>query len=225
MLRIPRKKNKEIKKLEPEDKLTPYKEKKKRGKHKSSFVEALERRREAFKMRLQGANYREIAERLDVGYMTVKRDLDIFKEELNKRITQFDKNYALGKTLSVYEQIEKEAWEQFHSSNFTASRIQCLNLIRTTRNDQTKLLMDIGLIGKAPTKVEHKVETSAATALQGWTKEAQNLVALAIIRSQLPTPAEPIPDKDKIIDISPTNPETLLLEEPLQEEEINEQSA
>ena len=167
----------------------------KKKRRKASAEELAERQQMVMRLRLRGLSYRDIAKELGVGYMTVKRDLERIKEETHSRISKFDRDYALGKTLSVYEQIEKESWEQYHGcAPGSSGRAQFLNLVRTARNDQAKLLMDVGLIGKAPQQVQHKVEADAI--LKNWTSEAKQLVAMAIIKTQLPEPGEPVAEDD-----------------------------
>ena len=162
------------------------KKRKKRGgrKQRSSNIELAERRKLVIKFRLKGKTLREIAKELNTGYMTVKRDLDIVKHEVHEKVSQFDREYALGKSISVYEQIESEAWEQYFGCAVGApGRVQFLNLVRTARNDQVKLLTDVGLINKAPAQVHHQFEANQV--LKGWTDDARRIVALAIIRSQM----------------------------------------
>ena len=173
----------------------------KHKKSKASQEEIKERRRLVMKFRLRGLTFRQIAKELGVGYMTVKRDLDAIKVETREKVSQFKHDYALGKSISTYEQIEEEAWEQAsRCANGSSNKAQFLNLARTARNDQVKLLMDVGLIGRSATQVEHTVK--ADSVLDGWTKEAQQLVALAIIRSQIGNAEEPVPDNRKLIDVT-----------------------
>ena len=158
---------------------------KKRGRRpRSTEIELSERRQEVIRLRLRGMTLREIAKSLGCGAMTIKRDLDAVKQEVHQKVSQFDRDYALGTSLSVYEQIEKEAWEQYYGcSQGSPGRAQFLNLVRTARNDQVKLLADVGLISRAPTQVQHQFEANQV--LKGWTDDAKRIVALAIIRSQM----------------------------------------
>jgi DNA-binding CsgD family transcriptional regulator len=162
-----------------------HKKERKLGKKlRSSQMELAERRQVVVRLRLQGMTLREIGKELGCGYMTIKRDMDIIKEEVGQKIAQFDKDYALGKSMTVYEQIESEAWAQFYGcANGTTSKAQFLNLVRAARNDQVKLLTDVGLISKAPTQVTHQFEANQV--LKGWTDDAKRIVALSIIRAQM----------------------------------------
>lgn len=158
--------------------------KKRNRKHKSSAVELAERRQEVIRLRLKGLTLREIGKEMNLGYMTVKRDLDAIRQEVGEKVTNFDKDFALGKSISVYEQIEDEAWKQYYGcAPGSTGRAQFLNIARTARNDQVKLLTDVGLINRAAQVHEHKIESNRL--LSGWTEDAKRIVALAIIRSQM----------------------------------------
>jgi hypothetical protein len=139
------------------------------------------------KLRMRGLGLRKIAAELDVGHMTVKRDLAAIAEENKTRMDQLERDTLLAECVSVFEQIEAQAWDQYHRcANGTQMKAQFLNVIRSARNDQVKLLTDIGMIAKAPQKVEHTITRDV---ISHWSPEAQDLVAMAIIKSGL-TPAE-----------------------------------
>jgi len=181
---------------------------------KSSSDEISERRQMVMKFRLRGLTYRQIAKELGVGYMTVKRDLEAIRVSTRDKVSKFKHDYALGTSINTYEQIEEEAWKEAERCpHGSSNRAQFLNLARTARNDQVKMLMDVGLIGRSAQQVD--VTVKADKVLEGWTKEAQQVVALAIIRSQMGQVIEPVPESKRIIDVSsePTFPvEPVLLD-------------
>lgn len=151
---------------------------------RGSNLEIAERRQMVLKLRLKGLTIREIGTELKCGYMTITRDLEAIRDEVKAKVSQFDCDYALGKSMSTYEQIESEAWEQYNNcANGTTAKVQFLNLVRTVRNDQVKLLTEVGLIDKAPTQVQHQFEANQV--LKGWTEDARRIVALSIIRAQM----------------------------------------
>lgn len=178
----------------------------KKRKSRSSHMEISERREMVLRMRLKGRTFRQIAKDLGVGYMTIKRDFDCIKEDMHKKVTRFDQEYALGKSISTYEQIEDESWKNyFANAEGSSGRAQFLNLIRAARNDQVKLLSDVGLINRAPQQHQHKIEADAV--LQNWTDDAKRIVALAIIRSQMEGVAPPsqLTDGSPIIEVEATS--------------------
>lgn len=158
---------------------------------KSSQEEMYERRQMVLRLRLKGKTFREIAKELGVGTMTVRRDLQTIKEQTSSRVTQLERDQALGESLQTYELIHQEAWTQYYKSpEASESRVRFLNLIRAAENDRVKVLMDVGLIGREAVKVEHKHK--ADEVLAGLTKDAQQLIAMALLKAQLRPPGEPV---------------------------------
>ena len=164
----------------------------KKAKHrKSSKEEVYERRQMVLRKRLKGLTFRNIAKELGVGVMTVRRDLQAIKERMADKVSKFEKDQALGECLQTYELIHQESWDQYHRcAHGSSQRVQFLNLIRAAEGDRIKTLMDVGLIGKAAVKVEHKHE--ADKVLAGLTKDAQSLIAMALLKAQLKPPGEPV---------------------------------
>lgn len=170
---------------------------------KASQYEIDERRKQVIRLRMRGLGYRAIAKVLGVGHMTVKRDLEAVREENAKRVTRFEQEQTIGECLSVFEEIELKAWEQFDAMPLgNAHGAKYLAEIREARDRQIKLLTDVGLIRKEPNKVDVTVNTDA---LQHWTPEAQDIVAMAIIKTKLQAPAEPRPDR--VIEAHVSEPE------------------
>jgi len=164
----------------------------KKGKRrKSSKEEMSERQQLVMRGRLKGQTFRQIAKDLGVGVMTVRRDLQTVKEKVADRVSQFEKDQALGESLQTYELIHQEAWDQYHRcAHASEGRARFLNLIRAAENDRVKTLMDVGLIGKAAVQVEHKHK--ADEVLGELTKDAQQLIAMALLKAQLRPPGEPV---------------------------------
>jgi hypothetical protein len=110
---------------------------------------------------------------------------------VSARVSKFDSDFALGECLQTYERIHQEAWNEYEScSHGSSGRATFLNLIRAAENDRVKVLMDVGLIGREAVKVEHNHK--ADQALKGITKDAQQLIAMALLKAQLQPPKEPI---------------------------------
>ena len=157
---------------------------------RSSEEEIKERRRRVVRLRMRGLGYRSIAKKLGVGHMTVKRDLEAIREENRLRAQQLDREEHVGESLSVFEEVELRAWQDYrYAPRGSAERQKFLAEIRAARQNQTKLLIDLGVVAKAPT--ESKI-TITNEVLSGWGPEAQDLVALAIIKSGMKKLAEPI---------------------------------
>jgi hypothetical protein len=163
---------------------------------KGSADEITDRRQAVIRLRLRGMGYRAIAKELGVGHMTVKRDLEVIAEETRGRMGKMERDYVLAQSLSVYEEIETQAWDQFsRCAPGSTQRANFLHVVRSARNDQTKLLMDIGLIQKTPQEVKHLVTSKV---IESWTPAAQDLIALAIIKAGLTPTSDPVPDDHQL---------------------------
>jgi hypothetical protein len=167
-----------------------------------------ERREKVLQLRLRGLGYKAIADVLQVSHLTIRRDLEIIRGETKEQVKGFCKEYAIGRCMQTYQAVLEKAWENYDTSApGSAARVHYLQLIKATQSDEAKLLMDVGLIGRAAVQVEHRMDPSAA--LSGWTRDAQQLVALAIIKAQLPPPGEP----QRIINIPDDTTPRMLAEE------------
>jgi DNA-directed RNA polymerase specialized sigma24 family protein len=164
---------------------------KKARNRKSSREEIYERRQLVLRYRIKGMTFKQISKELGVGVMTVRRDLQEIKKHNAERVSQFERDEALGDCLQTYELIHQEAWDQYsRAPHGTAQRATFLNLVRAAENDRAKLLMDVGLIGRNAVKVEHSHK--ADEALQGLTDDAKKLIAMALLKAQLSPPGEPV---------------------------------
>jgi transcriptional regulator len=184
----------------PIPKKKPKVRKTKRGRPKKlSAIELAERRQAVLTLRLKGMTYKNIAKEVGVGYMTVKRDLDQIRQENVQQVSKFNRDVAIGQAIASYNQVEVEAWQQYHKcSNGTNQKANFLHLVRAATNDRVKLLTEVGLVSKAAVRVEHKVEADAV--LKGWTQDAKQLVAMAIIRAQMQDGSN---GKGDILDLPP----------------------
>lgn len=161
----------------------------KKLRRKASQDEIQDRRKQVLRMRLQGHGYRSIAEKLEIGHMTVKRDLEVIRQENRQKVTQFERDGLLAETISVYENVEAEAWLQYRSGGTNAAqKARFLDVVRAARGDQVKLMTELGFLQKAPAQVQHMVK---ADVISHWTPEAQDLVALALVRGMTTPAAEP----------------------------------
>jgi len=173
---------------------------------KASQAEMDDRRKHVIRLRMRGLGYRSIAKILGIGHMTVKRDLEAIREANQKRVTQFEHEQTIGESLSVFEEVELKAWEQFDAMPLGSQHgAKYLEQIQDARNNQIKLLTDVGLIRKEPAKLEVKVNHDA---ISHWTPEAQDLVAMAIIKAKLTPAKEPRPDRiiEAHVEPEPTEP-------------------
>jgi len=173
---------------------------------RASKEEIEERRKQVARLRMRGLGYRAIGKLLSVGHMTIKRDLEAIRENNKEKVTTLDRSEHVGESLSVFEEVELRAWQDYHTAQAgSQQRQKFLAEVQEARKNQTRLLTDLGVVSRAPLESVIKV---SAEVIQGWSSSAQDLVALAILKSQLKPLAEPREDKmleeDNIIDVQET---------------------
>ena len=150
---------------------------------KVSRDEIDDRRRKVLRLRMRGLGYRTIAKLVGVGHMTVKRDLEAIKEENREKVGKLTKVDHVSEALTAYQEVELRAWQDYHEAKAGSKERQAfLREVRDSRRDQTKLLTDLGLIEKTPHETHVKV---SAEVIRHWSVEAQDLVAMAMLQSQM----------------------------------------
>ena len=160
---------------------------------RASKEEIAERRTAVKRLRLRGLGYRSIAKIVGVGHMTIKRDLEAIRHSNKTRVTMLDQSEHVGESLSVFEEVELRAWQDYHDADKgSQQRQRFLAEIQSARQNQTKLLMDLGVINRV---AERKHITVSTEVISGWTPDAQDLVALAILKSQMKPLLEPRQDE------------------------------
>ncbi len=198
----------------------PIKKKTRRSTKRRKRVSALEmaeRRQTVLTMRLKGMTFKDIGRTLNIGYMTVKRDLDLIRQENVRSVTEFNRDKAVADAMSTYDQVELESWQAYYADKSPA-KAKYLNLIRMNNKDRIQLLVDIGLVSKAALRIEHTVETEGV--LAHWTEDAKALVAMSIIRTQMEggKPPPQLPEPRQVIEVE-------VAEEPVVVEEEEEPEA
>jgi hypothetical protein len=157
--------------------------------------EKLEKRQKMMRLRMQGWTVREIAKELQMNAVVVYKEFQEIRAQNEERLAGFDRTHAISMCISVFENIEKECWENYRSlAPGSQGRNQFLNTIRAARNDQIKLLEDMGLLSKVALQINHNVNTQAV--LKDMTEKTQQVLAMAFLRAQLKPLPEPEVDRN-----------------------------
>jgi hypothetical protein len=147
-----------------------------------------ERRKLVLKMKMRGMTLKDMARLLGVQETVVQFDLRKMKHEMTSKLSKIQKDYALGESVSVFEEIERAAWEQYNiAKDATPMKAKFLETVKEARKEQIKLLSDIGLIQKQTQKVDVKVDTSI---ISHWSPAVQDLIAASLIRATLDSQPE-----------------------------------
>jgi hypothetical protein len=183
--------------------LAKVKKKKRRGLQR---VEIRERRYEVRALRLQGFNITQIADKLGHDPQTIRKDLQVIREEQSAEAKTFDRDQHVAEAQERFDLIEQKAWEVFNEAKpGSATKVKALDLVRLSQSDRTKIMVDTGVIVKEQRQLEVKHTHSLE-----WDDDMRERVARALVEQSLKTPLlEPTPEEDlDVIDVESVETET-----------------
>lgn len=146
------------------------------------------------KLSLRGATENAIAQVLGCSRITVAKEKSKIREVNRGRLLSLDKEDLMADTISLFEEIERSAWGVFQESE-GASKNRALQLILDTRERQLKLMMDVGLIDKAPEKHAHAVMVHSPL-LDEWDTTGKRNLSRHVIEAQLTELEAPQPPEE-----------------------------
>ena len=136
------------------------------------------------KLSLRGGTENAIAKVLGISRMTVAREKAKIREINRGRLEALDKEDMMADTLSLFEEIERSAWGVFQESD-GASKNRSLQLILDARERALKLMMETGIIDRAPQKSEHNVLLATSPLLADWDERGRKNLSKHVIEAQL----------------------------------------
>jgi len=155
----------------------------------------IDRRRLILQLKIKGLSNKEIGKQANCPISVVRKDLLFIQKANLERCNVIERNAIIGESLSVFEEVERRYWEELEMAPAgSTQRKQYLDSIQTARNNQLKLLSDLGFIAKAPTKQTLDINVKTES-IQGLTEEAKSLVAMAMLTSKMKALPAPIPDQ------------------------------
>lgn len=149
-----------------------------------------ERQQLIARMRLRGFSQTAMAQVLGVSQPIVSKELKRVREHMSKRGASVDQNLVIGETTSLYEEVERRAWELYHDDEY-GDKAKALQLVLQSREKHTKLLMDLGRLEKAGNKITHEVKVSPF--LRDFEDRKEEVVEALVnaTLTQLPAPVPP----------------------------------
>ena len=175
---------------------------------KDPWTGLTERQKTVQEMKLRGVSQVSIARFLGISQPLVWHELKAIREIHARRGVTVDTNAIAGETLSLYEELFTKALKTFYEIKndnplASQSKLQAINVMATLQDKKIKLLMDLGIIQKASTKIEHEhsLVNKGPTFVDLWQKRDKQVLASNIIESTFTPLAEPEPPKEEIIDV------------------------
>ncbi|WP_457556333.1 helix-turn-helix domain-containing protein [Candidatus Pyrohabitans sp.] len=118
------------------------------------------RRRKVLELLAQGYSQVEIAEKLGVHRNTVGRDIKAIGEQLTKDL-QRDGSRAIVRFLASFDAAFRRLIKLYDEAETVNEKRLILKDIREAAEQRVRILQSLGLIAKAPEKIEHMGEVKA----------------------------------------------------------------
>lgn len=153
--------------------------------------ELSEQQRMILSFKMRGLNQAAIAKILKVSQPYVSKQVKHIRELFQARGKSINQDMVLGETISLYEEVEQQAW-MLYSSDKEIDKLKALSLIVSARKENVKLLMDLGKLERVGTTSEVKLTVSPF--LEKWkTSEDPRDIAKTAIVAKLPELEAPEP--------------------------------
>lgn len=127
---------------------------------KPSTQETYERRIKVFRMKMRGLNHTAIARELNVSRNAIIRDAKWVKEHFTEIAAHADRNSEVGMAMAKLEEIEKEAMFNYSETENPKLKNDFLLTTITACEKRIKLMMDAGIITKAPVDLNLSIDLS-----------------------------------------------------------------
>ena len=149
-----------------------------------------DRQQTIVKLKVRGMTQSAIAQLLSITPARVSQEMRVVRHHFAIKGSEIDESAVVGESLTIYEEVEKRAWEVFHTDG--GKKLRALDSVMTAREKQVKLLMDLGLLKRAATSHEHTVSVSPLIKKLSPIQK-QEIAARIINTTQLTAGVEPEP--------------------------------
>lgn len=141
-------------------------EKRKARKKKKKSVEGLavvtderakrirSRRERVLKMKLQGRTIDGMAKEEGVNFKTIRSDLDVIHEEMEKRMTAINPVRHVAGTVLQFDKVTEAAWEALEDAEGILSKDRLFNTIIKAQANKIDLLMKVGAVPRTAVRVD-----------------------------------------------------------------------
>ena len=127
---------------------------------KPSAQETYERRIKVFRMKMRGLTHTSIARELGCSRKAITRDAQWIQEHFTQLASQADRNSEMGMAMAKLEEIEKEAMFNYYETENPKAKNDFLLTAITACEKRIKLMMDAGIISKAPIDLNLSLDLS-----------------------------------------------------------------
>lgn len=165
-----------------------------------------ERQRRIVNYRLRGLTQTAIADLESVSQPYIAKEMRRIREIYKEQGRTIDQEMVVGETVSLYQEVEKRAWELYfaHKKDKPSAANKALDTVMVSREKTVKLMMDLGIMRKAATEVEHTVHVAPFiqqfSSLSSEEKQAalSNVISANLSNLEEPEPPQLMADIDLI---------------------------
>lgn len=130
------------------------------------------RRRDVYELHfIQGLQIQEIADKLDWSYMTIQKDIQVIKDQLNERYKEKPEELLMGILQSKREKIADIEKEYRIAEDYKKRAIR--KELNESQKELTELTMKVGIIRQAPIEthaVNLTLDVTPEQLLRQWIK-------------------------------------------------------
>lgn len=121
--------------------------------------ELSERQRRIVNYRMRGLTQKAIGDLEQVSQPMIAKELRKIREVYKEQGRTVDGEMVVGESVSLFQEVEKKAWELYytHKKERPSAANKALDTIMASREKTNKLMMDLGILRKAATEIEHKI--------------------------------------------------------------------
>ncbi len=151
------------------------------------------------RFKIRGLSQKRTAEILGLSAARVSQEVKAIREHHVARGSQVDQAALVGETASLYEEVEKKAWEVYHDPA-EGKKLRALETVMAARERQIKMYMDLGLVKRAA--IEHTSTVVVSPLMSKLTPEKKDEIVARIIETApglAPTPPEEYDEEPNLL--------------------------
>jgi hypothetical protein len=120
------------------------------------------RQRRIVNYRMRGLTQKAIGDLEGVSQPMIAKELNGIRKIYKEQGRNIDSDQVVGESVSLYQEVEHKAWEIFHThkKERPSAANKALDTIMASREKTIKLMMDLGILKKAATEVEHTLNVA-----------------------------------------------------------------
>lgn len=156
-----------------------------------------DRQKQIIRMKRMGLTQKAMGTMLKISQPMVNKELKKIREIFTEQGANISQALIVGDTVDLFGEIEKRGWELYTANKDKKPSVanRALETIMAAREKTLKLMMELGIMKKAPTEHEHTLKAPPfLKQLEQATKQQREEIVIDVISSShLDDLEEPVP--------------------------------